>query len=43
MGIKDWFGSIRPERSVGSTLSRFKSRPDETAEIAGELLAALMH
>ena len=33
---------IRIERSVGNTLLRFKSRSDETAEIAGELLAALM-
>ena len=33
---------IRLERNVGHTLLRFKSRSDETAEIAGELLAALM-
>jgi hypothetical protein len=33
---------IRLERNVGNTLLRFKSRSDETAEIAGELLAALM-
>ena len=33
---------IRIERNVGNTLLRFKSRSDETAEIAGELLAALM-
>jgi hypothetical protein len=34
---------IRLERNVGNTLLRFKSRSDETAEIAGELFAALMH
>ena len=33
---------IRLERNVGNTLLRYKSRSDETAEIAGELLAALM-
>src|SRR5690349_7056969 len=33
---------IRIERNVGNTLLRFKSRSDETAEIAGELLGALM-
>ena len=33
---------IRLGRTVGNTLLRFKSRSDETAEIAGELLAALM-
>ena len=33
---------IRLERNVGHTLLRFKTRSDETAEIAGELLAALM-
>jgi hypothetical protein len=33
---------IRLERNVGHTLLRFKSRSDETAEIVGELLAALM-
>ncbi|HUQ29858.1 MAG TPA: hypothetical protein VM051_14775 [Usitatibacter sp.] len=33
---------IRLERTVGHTLLRFKSNSDETAEIVGELLAALM-
>ena len=33
---------IRIERNVGNTLLRFKTRSDETAEIAGELLSALM-
>jgi hypothetical protein len=33
---------IRLERKIGNTLIRFKTRSDETAEIAGELLAALM-
>jgi hypothetical protein len=33
---------IRLERNIGNTLLRFKSRSDETAEIAGELLSALM-
>lgn len=33
---------IRLERTVGHTLLRFKSKSDETAEIVGELLAALM-
>jgi hypothetical protein len=33
---------IRLERTVGHTLLRFKSRSDETAEIVGELLSALM-
>jgi hypothetical protein len=33
---------IRLERSVGNTLLRYKSRSDETAEIVGELLSALM-
>jgi hypothetical protein len=34
---------LRLERTVGHTLLRFKSNSDETAEIVGELLAALMH
>ena len=33
---------IRLERTVGHTLLRFKSKSDETAEIVGELLSALM-
>lgn len=33
---------MRLERNIGHTLLRFKSRSDETAEIAGELLCALM-
>jgi len=33
---------MRLERNIGNTLLKFKSRSDETAEIAGELLAALM-
>jgi hypothetical protein len=33
---------LRLERTVGNTLLRFKSRSEETAEIVGELLAALM-
>jgi len=33
---------IRLERTVGNTLLKFKSRSDETAEIVGELLSALM-
>ena len=33
---------IRLERTVGHTLLKFKSRSDETAEIVGELLSALM-
>ena len=33
---------MRLERNIGHTLLRFKSRSDETAEIVGELLAALM-
>ena len=33
---------IRLERNVGNTLLRFKSKSDETAEIVGELLSALM-
>ena len=33
---------IRLERTVGHTLLRFKSNSDETAEIVGELLSALM-
>jgi len=33
---------IRLERNVGNTLLKYKSRSDETAEIVGELLAALM-
>jgi hypothetical protein len=33
---------IRLERSVGNTLLKYKSRSDETAEIVGELLSALM-
>jgi hypothetical protein len=33
---------LRLERTVGNTLLRFRSKSDETAEIVGELLAALM-
>jgi hypothetical protein len=33
---------IRLERNVGNTLLKYKSRSDETAEIVGELLSALM-
>ena len=33
---------IRLERTVGNTILRFKSKSDDTAEIVGELLAALM-
>jgi hypothetical protein len=33
---------IRLERTVGHTLLRFKSKSDDTAEIVGELLSALM-
>jgi hypothetical protein len=33
---------LRIERTVGNTVLRFKSRSDGTAEIVGELLAALM-
>jgi len=33
---------IRIERTVGNTILRFKSKSDGTAEIAGELLSALM-
>ncbi|HEY4997533.1 MAG TPA: hypothetical protein VII36_00245 [Usitatibacter sp.] len=33
---------IRLERTVGNTLLRWKSKSEETAEIVGELLAALM-
>ncbi len=33
---------IRLERTVGNTLLRFRSKSGETAEIVGELLAALM-
>ena len=33
---------MRLERNIGHTLLRFKSRSDETAEIAGELLSVLM-
>lgn len=33
---------IRLERTVGHTLLRFKSGSDDTAEITGELLSALM-
>lgn len=33
---------LRLQRTVGNTLLRFRSRSDETAEIVGELLAALM-
>jgi hypothetical protein len=33
---------LRLERTVGNTLLRFKSRSEETAEIVGELFAALM-
>jgi hypothetical protein len=34
--------AIRLERTVGNTFLRFKSKSDDTAEIVGELLAALM-
>jgi hypothetical protein len=33
---------LRIERTVGNTLLKFKSGSSETAEIIGELLAALM-
>ena len=33
---------VRIERTVGNTLLKFKSGSGETAEIIGELLAALM-
>ncbi len=33
---------IRLERTVGNTILKFKSKSDDTAEIVGELLAALM-
>jgi hypothetical protein len=33
---------LRIERTVGNTILRFKSKSDGTAEIVGELLAALM-
>ena len=33
---------VRIERTVGNTILRFKSKSDGTAEIVGELLAALM-
>jgi len=33
---------IRLERNVGNTLLKYKSKSDETAEIVGELLSALM-
>ena len=33
---------IRLERTIGNTLLRFKSRSEETCEIVGELLSALM-
>ena len=33
---------IRLERTVGNSLLRFKSRSEETCEIVGELLSALM-
>ena len=33
---------VRLQRSVGNTLLRFKSGSDETAEIVGEILAAVM-
>lgn len=33
---------IRLERTLGNTLLRFRSKSEETAEIVGELLAALM-
>jgi hypothetical protein len=33
---------LRLERTVGNTLLRFRSRSDETAEIVGALLSALM-
>ena len=33
---------LRFERTVGNTLLRWKSKSEETAEIVGELLAALM-
>jgi len=35
-------GGLRLERTVGHTLLRFKSKSNETAEIVGELLSALM-
>lgn len=34
---------LRLERDVGHTLLKFKTSSDDTAEIVGELLAALMH
>ena len=33
---------LRLERTVGNTLLRFKSRSDETIEIVGELISALI-
>jgi len=33
---------LRLGRTVGNTLLRFRSRADETAEIVGALLAAIM-
>ncbi len=36
-------GGLRLERQVGHTLLKFKTSSDDTAEIVGELLAALMH
>ena len=33
---------LRLERTVGNTILRFKTQSDETAEILGELLAAVM-
>ena len=45
MELKDLFlysDGLRIERTVGSTILRFKSKSDGTAEIVGELLSALM-
>ena len=35
-------GGLRIERDIGHTLLKFRSRSEDTAEIVGELLAALM-
>lgn len=37
-----YFDGLRIERSVGNTILRFKGASDSTAEVIGELLAALM-